>query len=112
MRRRNPLKRGCSPAVRSENIRELIHTGRPQKQAVAIAYAVQRQAGCKPMRRNKRRARGAGFFAVAAASAAVAAVVGYVVAPEDHRLEGVVASLVGAPWLFAAGGIYAAMVSA
>lgn len=33
----NPLKRGSSNAVVSSNIRELMRSGRPQKQAVAIA---------------------------------------------------------------------------
>ena len=37
-----PLKKGKSKAVVSSNIRELMGTGRPQKQAVAIAL---RQAG-------------------------------------------------------------------
>lgn len=32
-----PLKKGKSDKVVSENIKELMHTGRPQKQAVAIA---------------------------------------------------------------------------
>lgn len=32
-----PLKKGSSKKVVSSNIKELIHTGRPQKQAVAIA---------------------------------------------------------------------------
>lgn len=32
-----PLKRGSSKATVSSNIRELIHSGRPKKQAVAIA---------------------------------------------------------------------------
>lgn len=32
-----PLKKGSSKKVVSANIRELMHTGRPQKQAVAIA---------------------------------------------------------------------------
>jgi hypothetical protein len=36
-RRRNPLRRGRSRAVVSGNIRELMHAGYPQKQAVAIA---------------------------------------------------------------------------
>ncbi len=37
-----PLKKGKSKKVVSANIRELMHTGRPQKQAIAIAM---RQAG-------------------------------------------------------------------
>ena len=32
-----PLKKGRSKAAVSANIRELMHSGRPQKQAVAIA---------------------------------------------------------------------------
>lgn len=34
-----PLKKGSSKKVISENIRELRHSGRPQKQAIAIAYS-------------------------------------------------------------------------
>lgn len=32
-----PLKKGSSDKVVSRNIRELVNSGRPQKQAVAIA---------------------------------------------------------------------------
>jgi hypothetical protein len=32
-----PLKKGKSDEIVSENIRELIHAGHPQKQAIAIA---------------------------------------------------------------------------
>jgi len=39
-----PLKKGKKPEIISENIRELIHAGHPQKQAVAIAM---RTAGKK-----------------------------------------------------------------
>jgi hypothetical protein len=34
-----PLKRGSSQATVSANVKELIHSGRPQKQAVAIALS-------------------------------------------------------------------------
>ncbi len=33
-----PLKKGSSKATVSKNIAELVRSGRPQKQAVAIAY--------------------------------------------------------------------------
>jgi hypothetical protein len=34
-----PLKRGSSAKTIATNIRELMHSGRPQKQAIAIAYS-------------------------------------------------------------------------
>lgn len=33
-----PLKKGSSKKVISRNVAELVHSGYPQKQAVAIAY--------------------------------------------------------------------------
>lgn len=47
-----PLKKGRSKATISANIGELVRSGRPQKQAVAIAY---REAG---KARTKRRRKG------------------------------------------------------
>lgn len=44
-----PLKKGHSKKVISENIREMMHSGHPQKQAIAAAM---RQAG-KARRRKK-----------------------------------------------------------
>jgi len=47
-----PLKKGRSKKVVKANIKELVHSGRPQKQAVAIAM---RKAG---MARKKNKKRG------------------------------------------------------
>jgi len=44
-----PLLEGKSPAVISENIRREMHAGRPQKQAIAIAY---RKAGLPPKKES------------------------------------------------------------
>lgn len=48
-----PLKRGRSRKVVSQNISELVHSGRPQKQAVAIALSESRRYGRKSKRRGK-----------------------------------------------------------
>ena len=42
-----PLKRGSSRETISENIRELRHSGRPERQAVAIALSEARRTGRK-----------------------------------------------------------------
>lgn len=39
-----PLKKGSSKKTMSENIKTEIREGRPQKQAVAIAYSVARKS--------------------------------------------------------------------
>lgn len=39
-----PLKHGTSKATRQANIKTEIKAGKPPKQAVAIAYSVQREA--------------------------------------------------------------------
>lgn len=50
-----PLKKGKSKATVSANIAELVHSGRPQKQAVAIALDVSRRSDHTP--RGKRPSR-------------------------------------------------------
>jgi len=42
-----PLKKSASKKAVSENIRTEMAAGRPQRQAVAIALSVQREAGKK-----------------------------------------------------------------
>lgn len=54
-----PLKSGRSQGVIAENIRRLMHEGRPQPQAIAIAFS---KAGLsrklkKGMRKKRKRAR-------------------------------------------------------
>lgn len=34
-----PLKKGCSKKTKSENIRELVHSGKPLDQAIAISLS-------------------------------------------------------------------------
>lgn len=40
-----PLKKGSSQKVVSQNIREMVHAGHPQKQAVAAAMDQARRSG-------------------------------------------------------------------
>jgi hypothetical protein len=42
-----PLKRGCSDKAFKSNVKAEIKAGKPQKQAVAIAYSVKRASGKK-----------------------------------------------------------------
>ncbi len=49
-RAKMPLKKGKSQAVISENISELRHSGRPEKQAIAIAMS---EAGKSKKRKKK-----------------------------------------------------------
>lgn len=46
-----PLKKGKSKKVISENISELVSSGRPKKQAVAIALDTARKSGAKKRRK-------------------------------------------------------------
>lgn len=47
-----PLKKGKSAAVKSSNIAELMRSGYPQKQSVAIAYS---ETGEKRKKKPKKR---------------------------------------------------------
>lgn len=49
-----PLKPGSSNAVKSKNIAELMRSGRPQKQAVAIAYSEARRTSKKARKKLKK----------------------------------------------------------
>ncbi|MCI0382202.1 MAG: DUF6496 domain-containing protein [Chlamydiae bacterium] len=49
-----PLRKGTSKKVIQQNIRELIHSGRPTKQAVAIALSEARRQGAKIPRKRKK----------------------------------------------------------
>ena len=51
-----PLKKGKSKKAFSYNVSELVKSGRPPKQAVAIAYDVKRRSSgsAKPAKRTSR----------------------------------------------------------
>ena len=53
-----PLKKGKSKATISSNISELRHSGRPEKQSVAIALSEARKSGAKiPKKQGKSHAK-------------------------------------------------------
>ena len=48
-----PLRKGKSKETVSSNISELVHSGRPQRQAVAIALDTARRSGARISIRRK-----------------------------------------------------------
>ena len=49
-----PLVKSASPAAFRKNVKAEMAAGKPQKQAVAIAYATERAAEKKPMAKGKK----------------------------------------------------------
>mgnify|MGYP001561872355 CR=1 FL=1 len=48
-----PLRKGKSKETISSNVSELVHSGRPQRQAVAIALDTARRSGAKIPKKRK-----------------------------------------------------------
>lgn len=48
-----PLKKGKSKKTFKSNVREMMHSGRPQKQALAAAYSQARRSSEKGRKRGK-----------------------------------------------------------
>lgn len=48
-----PLKKGKSKAAFKSNIREMVKSGHPVKQAVAAAYSMKRKSGAKKASKRK-----------------------------------------------------------
>lgn len=50
-----PLKKGKSKKTISSNIREMMHSGHPQKQAIAASLSQARKSGAKIKKKKSRR---------------------------------------------------------